>query len=269
MFSFICRMAHYRKAKVIVIIHDLGSFRRKKLTASQEIKRLSHADYIIAHNSKMKQWLIDKGCQIPIGELGIFDYLSESQTQTDSKVLLPYKIAYAGALNFRKNTFLYEIGAHIHPFSFYLYGNGFDLNRAKGKEHFQYMGFIPSDQLISTIQGDFGLVWDGLSIDACTGSFGDYLRYNNPHKTSLYIRCGLPIIIWEQAALAPFIKEHNIGICVDSLTEVAPVLASLTESEYKLKKENVLKLSSLLANGYFITQALSEGYKTLNSHEKV
>ena len=48
-FTFVCRMAHLRKAKVIVVIHDLGSFRRKKLTVSQEIKRLNHADYIIAH----------------------------------------------------------------------------------------------------------------------------------------------------------------------------------------------------------------------------
>lgn len=53
-FTFVCNMAHQRGAKVIVIIHDLGSFRRKALTVKQEISRLNHADYIIAHNEKMK-----------------------------------------------------------------------------------------------------------------------------------------------------------------------------------------------------------------------
>lgn len=58
-FSFVCNMAHLRGAKVIVLIHDLGSFRRKALTVAQEIKRLNHADYIIAHNEKMKNgWKI-------------------------------------------------------------------------------------------------------------------------------------------------------------------------------------------------------------------
>ena len=77
-FTFVCNMAHQRGAKVIVIIHDLGSFRRKALTVEQEISRLNHADYIIAHNEKMKKWLEDNGCKAKLGVLGIFDYLSET-----------------------------------------------------------------------------------------------------------------------------------------------------------------------------------------------
>ena len=44
-------MAHMRGARVVVIIHDLGSFRRKALTPEKEICRLNHADYIIAHTT--------------------------------------------------------------------------------------------------------------------------------------------------------------------------------------------------------------------------
>ena len=69
-FTFVCNMAHQRGAKVIVIIHDLGSFRRKALTVEQEISRLNHADYIIAHNEKMKKWLEDNGCKAKLGVLG-------------------------------------------------------------------------------------------------------------------------------------------------------------------------------------------------------
>lgn len=99
------------------------------------------------------------------------------------------------------------------------------------------MGFVKSDDLIATAQGDFGLVWDGTSVSTCTGDFGEYLQYNNPHKTSLYIRCQLPVIIWNKAALADFVRENGIGICVDSLEELEKILNTLSEEEYAEMKK--------------------------------
>lgn len=257
-FTLVCRMAHLRGAKVIVVIHDLGSFRRKKLTAEQEIRRLGHADYIIAHNEHMKCWLTEHHCLRPIGVLEIFDYLSQTQAAPYLPVTKPYEVLYAGALHLRKNTFLYEVGAYIGSYTFNLYGSGFELDKAKGKEHFSYKGFVRSDDLIATAQGDFGLVWDGFSIDACTGDFGEYLKYNNPHKTSLYIRCELPVIIWEQAALADFVRQNGIGICIASLTDLDQVLAALTPEQYAEMKRRVKVISDRLRTGYYIKKALSE-----------
>lgn len=262
-FTFVCRMAHLRKAKVIVVIHDLGSFRRKKLTVSQEIKRLDHADYIIAHNVRMKKWLSDNGCRVPLGTLEIFDYLSETKAVPHESVHKPYEVVYAGALNLRKNTFLYEVGAYAHSFRFNLYGNGFELNKAKGKECFNYKGFVRSDELIATVQGDFGLVWDGFSVDACTGDFGEYLKYNNPHKTSLYIRCELPVIIWEQAALAGFVRANGVGICIASLADLDRVLEALTPEQYMVMKRNVRAVNERLCAGYYIRKALSEAMNVI------
>ena len=67
---------HYRGAKVITLIHDLGSFRRKRLTVLQEIDRLQNSDYLITLNDSMSAWLQTKGCEVPKGELKIWDYLS-------------------------------------------------------------------------------------------------------------------------------------------------------------------------------------------------
>ena len=266
-FSFVCRLAHLRKAKVIVVIHDLGSFRRKKLTDVQEIKRLSHADYIIAHNESMRNWLLEHGCSVPVGTLGIFDYLSSTPVQQPATPTPPYKVLYAGGLSYKKNTFLYEVGTYINSYSFYLYGNGFELDNAKGKEYFRYMGFVNSDRLIATAQGDFGLVWDGASVDACTGDFGEYLKYNNPHKTSLYLRCGLPVIIWKQAALAPFVEENGVGFCVDSLRELEDKLKNLSTEEYMRIREKAYQVGQKIANGCFIKQALETAIEVLNQKE--
>ena len=35
----------------------------------------------------------------------------------------------------------------------------------------------------------------------------DYLRINNPHKTSLYLACGIPIITWNKAAIAQYVRK--------------------------------------------------------------
>lgn len=257
-FTFVCNMAHLRGAKVIVLIHDLGSFRRKALTVEQEINRLNHADYVIAHNEKMKKWLEDNGCTAKLGVLEIFDYLSETKAPPKATVQKPYSVLYAGALNLRKNTFLYEVGEYIHSFSFNLYGNGFEIDKAKGKEHFKYMGFVKSDDLIATAQGDFGLVWDGFSVSSCTGNFGEYLQYNNPHKTSLYIRCELPVIIWSKAALADFVRENGIGICIDSLEELEEILGSLSKEQYLEMKRSVQQISARIAKGYYFRKAIQE-----------
>lgn len=268
-FSFVCNLAHLRGAEVIVIIHDLGCFRRKKLTAKQEIARLSHADYIISHNANMRRWLLQQGCPVPVGILQIFDYLSGTKCPVRESPGETYRVLYAGALNYRKNTFLYEIGSHIHSFEFVLYGNGFEMEKAKGKERLRYKGFVRSDNLIKDADGDFGLVWDGDSIDECSGDWGSYLKFNNPHKTSLYLRCGLPVIIWSKAALAGFIKENGVGLCIDSLQELDSVLSGLSADDYRSMKANVMRISERLSEGYYCRHACLEAIEYLNGGRRL
>ncbi len=262
-YSFICNAAHWKGCKVITVIHDLGSFRRKRLTVEQEIARLNHSDYVIAHNKKMKGWLENHGCKALLGTLGIFDYLSSTMASAPEPSET-FRVLYAGGLSLRKNAFLYEVGKYIHSSCrFSLYGNGFELENAAGKEFFDYMGFVSSDDLIAGAQGDFGLVWDGASVSSCTGDFGEYLQYNNPHKTSLYIRCNLPVIIWNKAALADFVRENGVGLCLDSLEDLDATLAALTPEQYQTMKRNVVAVSDRLAGGGFFTQAVMDAIETL------
>lgn len=102
------------------------------------------------------------------------------------------------------------------------------------------------------------MVWDGSSVSSCVGDWGEYLQYNNPHKTSLYIRCGLPVIIWSKAALAPFVRKHQIGFCIDSLEELETILSHLTLEQYAEMQARVAEVSSQLKSGYFFTQAVEK-----------
>ena len=43
-YAFVCNIIHLKKGKVITLIHDLGVFRRKRLSVDKEIKLLDHSD---------------------------------------------------------------------------------------------------------------------------------------------------------------------------------------------------------------------------------
>jgi hypothetical protein len=145
-FSFICKMAHLKGAKTISLIHDLGSFRRKKLTVAQELKRLSHTDYIIATNQAMKLWLEQQGLEKPIGALGFHDYLSPSvaadKKHQPNEV---WNIVYAGSLNLRKNAFILKMQELDYQFKFHLYGNMEDYDAVAKDKNIVWHGFMNAD----------------------------------------------------------------------------------------------------------------------------
>ena len=257
-FTFVCRMAHFRGAKVVVVIHDLGSFRSKRLTPLQEIRRLNNADVIIVHTEEMKEWLKQHEIRAKLVVLGVFDYLSESVPAAKTVLALPYTVAFVGGLDSRNYGFLYEMINSVHSYRLMLYGNGLEEGKVHGKV--DYRGFVMSDNLISSagVVADFGLVWYGYSLEGGKGDSGEYLRYNAPHKLSLYIRCGLPIIIWDKAGLADFVREHHIGICLSSLKDLDDVLSELTPEAYAVIKQNVVEMSRKISAGEFCTKAIRQ-----------
>lgn len=261
-YEYVCRKAHKRGAKVVTLIHDLGSFRRKKLTVEQEMERLSHSDYIIATNESMKGWLAEEGYKGLLGSLDVWDYFSVS-TPLERSVHEVSRVVYAGSLNRRKNEFLYQIERYIQNYKLVLYGKGFEMEAIRRKDQIEYKGFVASDRLIAETDGDYGLVWDGSSVDECVGGFGEYLRYNTPHKVSLYLCCELPVIIWDQAALAGFIRENNAGICIASLTDLDDVLSKITPEEYAVMKENVRRISRRISEGYYFKRAVTKAIEEL------
>lgn len=269
-YTFVCRIVHLKKGKVITVVHDLGAFRRKKLTVKEEIKRLNHTDILIVHNQSMNDWLQQQGYTRPMVNLEIFDYLSVSENnQSHDPQKRPFEITYAGGLSCRKNKFLYDIDSIISGWQFNLYGNGFEATKIKNKQHFKYHGFCPSDELIRNASAHFGLVWEGDSIETCSGDFGAYLQYNNPHKVSLYIRSHLPIIIWREAAMASFIEKERIGFAIDSLHELDKILASFSQEEYNQMKERVIQLNKQLATGFYIKRAIKQTEDTLAYKNKL
>lgn len=262
-----CELARFKGAKTITLIHDLGTFRRRKLTAEQEMKRLSHTDCIIAHNESMKRWLEEHGWKKPICSLEIFDYLTNCKEQvskeTDASNSSQPRVVYAGGFGKDKSTFIYKVDPVMEGCRFFLYGKGDTRGYADTWKNIEYKGCLSSDELIRTVDADWGLVWDGDSCETLSGNWGEYLKINNPHKASFYLCAGLPVVMWKGSAMSPFITKNKLGITIESLTELPQTLQSFSHEEYQELKSSVMEFREKLRSGYFFNKAFNEALKLI------
>ena len=218
----------------------------------QESGLLGVADGIIAHNPIMKSVLVDKGVDADkIISLGIFDYLIPNfQDKTGLTKNKP--IIVAGNLAQEKAGYLYSIPEEP---AYNLYGVGFDESRALTNE--TYFGSFLPDELPSALEGGFGLVWDGDSAETCSGVFGEYLRYNNSHKASLYLASGFPLVVWKQSALSHFVLENGCGIAVESLHDLKATIDNLSDTNYQDLVENAKCVGKGIRDGHYLITALN------------
>lgn len=250
----ICLFYLNKKNRMITIIHDLDSLRSEnKRLFNKEIKYLKKSKYIISHNSKMSEILIKNGIdKNKIKNLNIFDYILNENSREINKIKTS-DICFAG--NLEKSLFIYKLKKlkNIKTDVF-----GINYQKEKNQGDFNYCGAFPPDEIHKKLSGKYGLVWDGDSLEECNGVFGEYLKYNNPHKFSLYIAAGIPVITWKKAAIAEFIERKNIGITVNSLEELEKILINLSEKEYEEKLKNVLKIREKIINGEILGNIIKE-----------
>ena len=102
------------------------------------------------------------------------------------------------------------------------------------------------------------MIWDGDSAETWSGVYGNYLRFNNSHKASLYLAAGFPVVVWKESALAHFILEKKCGLAVASLYDLKTELDTLTEEEYKEMLQSARQIGSQLREGRYLKAALAK-----------
>ena len=257
------RKIQRRGVQVYFIIHDLEALRYANLDTVplkhkirvhlQESSLLKVADGVIAHNPIMKSVLVEKGIpEHKLVSLEIFDYLIPNYQEKDG-LSKDQPIIVAGNLAQEKAGYLYQLPARP---AYNLYGVGFDESRALANE--TYFGSFLPDELPAALEGGFGLVWDGDSAETCSGVFGEYLRYNNSHKASLYLAAGFPLVVWKQSALSHFVLENGCGIAVESLHDLSQAIEQLDDKDYQDLVEKTKYIGKKIRDGFFLTNALNK-----------
>lgn len=267
------RKLRKRGISIVLLVHDLDILRRAKRKDISLIKRKinsleeemipQESDCLIVHNEKMIKYMEKLGYEKEkLISLQIFDYLIanyDHEKIKKRKIEKEGPIIVAGSLRPHKAQYLYKFSNRIKA---NLFGVGYC---GKEDENIKYFGSFMPDELPYALQGSFGLVWDGEVVDTCSGIYGEYLKINNPHKTSLYLAAGIPVVIWKKAALASFIEKNKCGILVDSIEQIPDIIHKMTQDEYLELKKNAEKIGEKLRNGEFLCTAVK---KALNYIEE-
>ncbi|MCA2025346.1 hypothetical protein LDK53_05260 [Enterobacter sp. K16B] len=239
----------FRKLKVIFIIHDLNSLRRN--VTEDEV--LFKAFKIISHNPSMNNYLESIGIsRNKIITLGIFDYLLTSKKILSDNSDKKIGLLIAGNLSQQKAGYLYHWESKI-PIDL------FGINYNGVNEHLVYHGVFEANEpevILNLNKKLYGLVWDGNSHLTCEGVYGEYLKYNNPHKASLYLSLGLPIFVWKQSALADFVMREKCGVLIEKLSDISIFLENT--SNHDVYFEGAKRVGRQISCGYYLKKALHE-----------
>ena len=249
-----------KNIRLIFLIHDLLSLREntEKSFKTTDKEMTGAADIIIAHNSSMKKYLTTE-YNIPENRvviLGLFDYLCEVNANKPEPKEKSEDIIIAGNLNPSKAGYLNKLGS-LKKLHFQLYGGNYsDI----GCDNMNYHGSFSPEELPCMLKGAFGLVWDGDSEKTCSGNCGEYLRYNDPHKTSLYFAAGIPVITWREAAIADIIEENHAGITVEDLGEITERISEISDEEYSGLCSNAERLGDRIRAGQNLEEVIKNIY---------
>ena len=257
-FKYFIKAAKIRGIKFFCVTHDIESLRlggTDRQLVSKEITNLNFYDCLIVHNDKMLGWLKEQGIKSPMVPLYLFDYLSYDDVVKEP--ILSNTIVFAG--NLSKSIFVYDLN-EVGNWKFNLYGPNIKQDLVSGNATWQ--GVYSPNEVVQHLTGDFGLIWDGESIEQGDEVWGNYLKYNNPHKFSLYLAAGLPVIAPRNSAIGKMITEEQIGFLIDSLHDLNNI--TIDPEQYRIMKNNCLKIRRQLIKGDYFKTAVKMVEKQLS-----
>jgi len=244
-----------KNIRPVCLLMDIEGMRdNDEETLQKEINELRQYHFFIVHNNRMQNWLqtIHPGAESAM--LEFFDFLTQP---FQGKRRKSFSLAWAGHLDkaaFVKNLHSIKNSPNV---LFDIYGPG-DATTILGQPNVSYKGTVYPYQLPAAFTASFGLVWDGESIEKPEGSTGKYLEYNSPHKLSLYIVSGLPVIAPQNTAAGDLVSKYKIGFCISSLYELEQHINNLTEEEYGAMIDRMRPLAQRISNGECLQSAIQK-----------
>ncbi|MBO9201675.1 MULTISPECIES: hypothetical protein [Niastella] len=239
-------------AQIICVIQDMEGWRDdNRQLFEKEKKALRRIRLFVAHNERMQQWLQTLVPKATIECFQFHDFLTTPVCKNRSK---QNHIVIAGDL--AKTTFIEKLG-QLPRLSFSVYGEGYPVKNTV-PDNVTFKGVYPPYELVHHVQGSFGLVWYGEAIDSFDGIYSSYLTVITPHKLSLYILAGIPVIVPATSASAILVKQYGIGYSIEKLSEMEEMIRNTSDQEYQAMVENMRPLAMQISQGHFLTKALDQ-----------
>lgn len=258
-FENVLVQARKKGLKTIAIVHDMTSLHPENIKYDNKDDQmlLPLFDVVICHNDQMAEVSKQYGCRHVV-PMEFCDYLRQNNPPRTAYKPQP-SVIIAGNLNPKRSPYLNDLGQIRIPFN--LYGAGFSPENES--RNVRWMGKFSPEVLPSRLEGQFGLIWDGDSVENCQGSNGGYLYYENPHKASLYAAAGIPLAAQKGTASAEFIEKENMGITINSLYELPLAAGGLSKREYDILRSNARRVGDLCAQGHYLKEANKKALQIL------
>ncbi|KRM00606.1 hypothetical protein LG045_00725 [Limosilactobacillus gastricus] len=249
--------------RIVTVIHDLDSWRHPINFNEQRLQNvlanLNQSDGIIVHSKPMQERLEQDFRAHGLEHQPYFVILDLFGFQTvrnqyDWQHPFNREIDYAG--NLVKAQFIKALSTDL-KFNIYGQTDAADLSDQQ-RQNIKFQGSYDHEAIPQVLTGSFGLVWSSDSYPGVTGLTGEYERYNAPHKASMYLAADEPLIVARQAAIAPFVEKHGIGLVVDDLSQLKEAIDQLSEAEYHEMAERTHRIGNLIRQNFPIKRAVIE-----------
>lgn len=241
-----------RKAKYVLFIHDFEPLRVER-KQDWEWQLAQQADLIIAHSPAMIELFQKHGIHTAMQTIDLFDYLGQNpSTLPDFSTVVNYAGTWQKAPWLQTYT-----GPELNLF-------GSRPKRWKEvslPQSISWVGSFDPEAITTAFSKGFGLLWDS---DYNDKFFQSYTKINAPHKASLYLKAGLPLIVWSQSYLADLVTSNQIGFTINSLEDLATKVALVSPTNYRTYQKNAKVYQTRVSNGYYTKKMLDKVVKFFN-----
>ena len=243
--------------RTIGLIHDADVIRFGG-DATEAVKLYNQYDSLLVPSRALIKVIEEKAGNLKITTPIITYPFWYYPVETKRTATFKPTVSFAGNLTKSKARFIYEDDSSIYT----IYGQSNDM-RITSRPN--YKGAFNRNKLYSKLKG-FGLVWDGSVEPSTENNYTNYTQYNQSYKASLYLARGLPLIVWKDDMIAPFVKERGIGIVLPNLLNINTVVSVISEQTYNEMVANVKPLQEQIISGdkfyEVITQAMVFAYNS-------
>lgn|GEM_PF-499535 len=254
--TFFIDQMNKRGARPVLLIHDIDSWRfdRFQTVEKSSTEYFNKAAAIIVHGPAMAQRLRKEGVTVPFVTQPFLDYLDEDHDWDKYKADLENfdrAVFIAGNL-LKSRTLLLNWNLQTPLLAF---GATTDQYRAQIEHNpkINFAGGFGQWELINQLPKAFGLAWDS---NQKGEHYAEYTRYNHPHKVSLYLSHGLPVIVSKNSAMAPVVEANHLGLTISDIHEVDQMVLETPDETITDILHNTEKVGRLMREGWFTSNAL-------------
>ena len=119
------------------------------------------------------------------------------------------------------------------------------------------------EELPYHLKGGFGLVDIPEMYDSIKEKRNLSQKYKNSMSMSIFLASGIPLVVLEDSPYTTWVLKNKIGIVVPDLASIDTIIEKMTEADYQIMLESVIRIQGGVASGLFTKRALLNAIRTL------